>query len=205
MEKSIAYNEIGVIFIPDYVLLALEANKVSLKDIDSGILYSHDGDFANDKFKLLADNLKNVSATDLEDIININNILLRVLLNTGYGVLDSNINTLINVVSDLQYDKENTYEIDAKKKYDLLNIYFNKDIPNDDILMSEDKNKVFTSVATDNNLFIVLHDGFTNFIVNNDRDVKKKFLNRLMDYMFTKLEKRRVYNSKIFSKFIATL
>lgn len=201
MINSPIQDEVGVVFIPDYTVTALKASGLTLEAMNKLVIASNAKDSDGQR---LADLLGGISLTDIEDTILVNRILINILFKISYPEITSLALGLIHGLEIAMYSKKNTYVISDDKKYDLLNIYFNKNIDNDSILVSEDKNEVFTLVNTGDTLFVVLHDGFTNFIVNNDTEVQAEFLNSLMDYMFTKLGRERVYNSELFSKFIAT-
>jgi len=162
----------SVVLIPDWVESSLMANDIDLRKLAE---YGHAGAY-NEFIKLAS----GVSVYDLAELYVANDKLYRKLFgayNTDTMGQFININIWSYVTNKLNVDKEND-----KLYIDLLN-----NLNNGTILVSDTNvvNKpTYSFKQHDNTLFVVLHNGFSNFAVTGKEVNKDIFIRDLIDKMF---------------------
>lgn len=198
--KSTQYSNtkpISIAMIPDYLAKTLPAVGITFEQLDK--LTSVEKAYEN-KDLLNTMFLDKVSRTDIQDLILANIMLNDHILPSRDGIyLDKGLNKYI--VDDLKYaaDLYTTYTIN-----DFITSYSSKDVDINTIIVSEDDNhkQVFEFRITDNTVFVILHSGFTNFLVYNSNEFKVYFLNKLMDCVFNAFGEETVYQTALFKCFI---
>jgi hypothetical protein len=207
----------GVMFIPDYVLTALERSGLSLEALASKYLLDDNCTQLNS----IKDSIKNkISTSDIADIILFNEIYYKYLFNTnsiwedvirlkntkGDDELQTGYseNPAYMYIYSMFESISNIWDIKNRNQYnnDLLNIYKNNNIEYNNILMSDNNQKLFRLEEYNNLVFVIIQDGFTNPVIYNDSDFVKQFSIRLMDYMFKRLGERPIFESRFFQMFI---
>lgn len=219
MDRFNKHKKFSVVFIPDYLVTTLETKGKSLRDIDSivgkigtsELIYTRDvtsRTLENENIRVLNEwFIKNMSKMDILDLITANDIFFENILDIRRvrykNENDRHIGTFNYVYNALPEALH--YNLDSKQKLDLISHYQNKDVDLNTIIMSRDTNTdsvVWSMVVTENTLFIVMHPGFSNFIVYNNLKFKEYFVTRLVDCLFKMFGEDAVVNHRIFKSFI---
>jgi hypothetical protein len=193
---------VSVAMIPDYLAKTLPAVGITFEQLDKITSVETSTLSNNENVKLLnAMFLDRVSKADLIDL-KLANIMLRDHIlpsKSDYSVRDRGLGMYIT--DELSYAAElyTSYSIN-----DFITFYSNRDVDINAIILSEDDSykKVFEFQVTDNTVFVILHSGFTNFLVYNSNAFKVYFLNKLMDCVFNAFGEETVYQTDLFKSFI---
>lgn len=170
-------NEVNVVYVPWYVKSSLDAMKIDMSKLVTDI----------NNYEHKESSLNKLASDDLNDFIYINHLML----NTVF----------VNTIKD---KSEFKYSIDEKvcfsHKKDIDNSYI--DIIN--TLSKQDmlESKPFNMMYDKNTVFIILNEGFSNFIKFNDIDKRKTLLKDLVNFMFKHFNKEIVIKSSYFKYFL---
>lgn len=216
-------KRVSVAFIPDYVVKTLESrgmtllmldgmigtykknmdpnywksgSSVSVRDIDNGIL---------DTFRKWID--ANISKNDIKDIMIANSVLNKLLYTDNYhsfdGGNDRKFGTELIFCSELYGVVSSSSTKDEEA--DFISLYSNPEIDINTIIMSRDKNvenTLWSTVVTENTIFIVLHSGFTNFMTYNNLEFRKHFASCVLDYIVKYFNEDTAVKGRVFKSFI---
>jgi len=158
----------SMVFIPDYVYDSLVGYGISLEEI---------ANVDRPGVNVLVDKiLKLLSVNDLSELELVNQLMYNVLYKTKLSdvIYSGGYNDVIRHIYNITYNSDEDYN-------KIINLYYNKKISDDDVLMS-DNNKIYTVKHERNVVFVIIHDGFTNFIVNNNKEISDVLSKRLLDY-----------------------
>lgn len=158
----------SMIFLPDYVYDGLLGSGISLEEIAN--ISSKNAE------ELMYKIFKVIPLPDLIDIELLNRNMYKTLYNISLDDIHTNVNGNI-IIRRIYGIVSSQFEFCNK----LDNLYYNKEMSDDSILMS-DNNKCYTVKYERNTVFIIIHDGFTNFIINNNKEISKVLSKRLLDY-----------------------
>ena len=169
-----------VVYVPWYVKNSLDANNISLGDFVSALKKYNDGDETV---------LNKISSDDIEDVALINNFMQRFL----FTVVDENFD---NVTMELMNIARRANDVDSDKVNNILNVL--------NVLSSNNTvdKKVFTLTYENKSTYVILNEGFSNFIKFNNKDDLKSFINSLIVFMFKYFDANSIYDSKYFKKFL---
>lgn len=198
-------NSVNVVAIPDYLITSLQANGVSLDYLDS--MVGKLDNYSDPKVKELMDNLRDkLSLNDIADLAVTNEILNEKIFKVSdivYKDMDSRRTGTEDFVKDLAYlAMEKGLIEDARKN--VISLYCEKDIETDTIILSKDKSeidKICSFVQTDDTLFVVVHSGFTNFLVYGG-EFKKLISKYIIDKLFLGYGEDRTVKSNVFKSFL---
>jgi hypothetical protein len=110
-------------------------------------------------------------------------------------LLHENLTNCLNSVylENITYNKQD--------EQDIINLFSNSDITN--INMSTDNNRdkgIWSLVPKDDFVFIVIHSGFTNYILHNNLvNFKRLFFKELIDYVYRYYGESKLVNSYFFN------
>jgi len=154
-----------MIYIPDYIVKTLELYDFSLEklyDIIANETIVKD-DVVIDKL------LTMLTKSDIGVLVQLNKRMNKFLkITNGRVALGSLMDTFFSF--DYNYLKDN----------EILELFNSKKI---NLLMSNENNDSYTFKTIGNTIFVVVHTGFTDFIIYNDLLVKNKYVQDLLDYM----------------------
>ena len=176
----------NIIVLPSYVVETLHAqDKGWIKftnDIDS--IFSTKEESTEQAVKLAEYFKANISKYDFEDTVACSTIL-----NTHLGIKD------LPLLKALPYIKDETLSRVVTSLAD-------KDVDINKIILSNisnpDMNVPFSFRVSENCLYLILQNGFTNFIVYNITNFKFYFLQVLLNYLFKICGKKDVFRSSQF-------
>lgn len=197
---SIQYNNtkpISVVLIPDYLAKTLPAVGITFEQLDKTTSFgdTNSFNFLNKMFT------ERVSKADIKDLLVANYLLRDMIMPNIDGDSYNDRGVFRYIVNELRYAAE-LYSIYPFQ--DFIFTYSNADVDINTIIVSEDDihKQVFEFRVTDNTVFVILHSGFTNFLVHNSIDFKQYFLSKLMDCTFNAFGEESVYQTTFFKSFI---
>ncbi len=127
---------------------------------------------------------KGLALSDIIDVNIVNDFIYRYLFIGGGLSGDNNfINNTWRVTNKLDEKEINNI------KMDMLNVL--------DGEVNDFKN-TFTLMCENNTVFVVLNEGFTNFIKYNDMDKKLEFLSSITNFMFKHFNNSDVFKSNYY-------
>lgn len=191
MDKHNKVKNVSIVFIPDYLVKTLESRNITLDILDKYIS-NFDINNINVINKILTDN---IAIYDLHDLIDFNIMLNNKLLNS------SNNNYVTN---DLLLHS-NYIITDANTNHDLIELYHDPKIDVRSIIVSRNNialDTVCNMAHTDNTVFIILRNGFTNFMIYNIKGFKEIFLANVVDFIHKVYGEDVLNNSTIFNTYI---
>jgi len=189
MKNLPEYNKGSIVFVPDYV--NKEIAKLGITPEKLYMISTLDVNERYDVMGKLATVLKNgVSGVDIKDISILNHLLYKSLYGTNVNNFPNSALSIMlelcNMASGGYIDDINNYN----SVKEVINLYVNQKIDVKTILMNgNNKNELYTCDAMTDTLLVIIHDGFTNFIVENDDEVKNSLSVGLLDYYTQRLGK----------------
>lgn len=194
LTKQINHPEINLMFIPDYIEIALKANGYSLFDIKD--LFCIKDLSSSTKLQ------RRLSTNDMKDLITVNLVCYKKILNSLYG-LDDVIRVLTILNNDpLMEDKLPSVSDEYKRELLMslggnnINISMNNNIADNELLEAR---------TIDDTIFIILHRGFFSYKNFRLSDLRELLLNRLMFSLFNGFSEERVTSSKLFRALFKSL
>ena len=171
-------NELSVVYIPSYIVTALENERVTLNEIAS--LWSGlSGDDSGmrqlfETTKMIHDRISDIlSKHDLTTFARLTTVLSTHMY--GYNLRGNAMgHNAINYIMDIS---ESNHNPDILLR-DILNEH------NGNNTMSVNINDVVKFRKTDNTLFVILHDGSSKFFINNTNEYRREFDHILINNMF---------------------
>lgn len=166
-------NDIEVIYVPWYLKANMDAMGMDIDDI---------------KINLECDDNAKVAISDLNDLR-----ILNVLINRN---IFSNINSLGGPLFEMLYNinRKMNEDVRIKKEIELVNL-LSKEL--------YEVNNTFTLMYRNNTVYVILNEGFTNFIKFNNQADKYYLIESLTNFMFKHFNNADVYVSKYFKTFLS--
>lgn len=187
---------IELIFIPDYIVNALKSRDITMEDIDNAfevqlrnfVMNKYDGvksmDIPNKAGEILRNKLSKVDLDDLQ-IFNEMSVWKMRKWNTSKTFICTVLERPAFAVSDEVIN--NT----------LLSLYDNN--------MSISIDKLFSTYIGSNCLYVILHKGFTNFVIDNNLDLKFNVFSAIMDKVVSNFGEDRFTKSVVFRDYVELL
>jgi len=198
MFKQTEYSGKNVIFLPNYIVSVLRAHNMTLSDFENIMIYS------NNKPELTKTLLDKMSKYDLMDFYVSNMVLNNALLgedNHGsfHNAIKWDISDIIN--DELQVDnlKTTPYTVMRERYKDVINNLSDTEC----ILMSSNnENETFTFETSEQTLFVILHNGFTDLTVKSNRTVLHDFMRVLVNKMFNVFGDEHTMSHSLFKAYL---
>lgn len=199
MNKERVYLPVELIFIPDYIVSALKSKGISIQDLDNalkGELHRYISSWSSHKYDEKGDRLttstckqlleSKLSRIDLEDLMLFNDpTVLRLQINDaplqGTSFFD------VSFGHSIWYKRENISNT-------LLTLYNND--------MSSKNTKVFDTIPGTDALYVVLHKGFSNYLIDNDYSLQYKVFSSLVDNVLLNFGEGRFLASDICRQYL---
>ncbi len=208
MDPFNKHKKVSVVFIPDYIKKTIEARGLTLEMLDK-----HVGEYSGYHNTMInLDNINkwfknNMSSNDITDLVLANDIFTNNVLRIHNLLYKANNDKNIGTLRYLQDELPSLvgYNIKDTNYKEFIYLYCNPNIDINSIIMSRtnsEENAVWSTVVTEHTIFIILHEGFTNFIVYNIKEFKEVFTSSLVDSIFKMFGEDTVVNSSIFKSFI---
>ena len=191
------YKSPQVVFVPWYVKKAMELNKIDLSLI-SPISYEYENsvegyDSVEQMVKGSLNSLSKLARIDIIDLGFANTIIPKEL--TGYPF-----------DHEIGFDFLPTKEVVLKKFYSEL---YSEDLDKSkneflNALHGDVDESIGThSIVIDNDtVFVILNEGFTNFIVNKDKKASTIILKEIVESLHTVADEKSLFMSKYFARFL---
>lgn len=201
MNKERIYWPIEIIYIPDYIVSALKSKGISIQDIDNafkGELNRSVTSWSTNKYDSNGNRITNsivsqlltskLSRIDLEDLLVFNDAsVLRLQgADTSAGFVGNSFLDMC-LPAGIYYKRENISNT-------LLTMYNND--------MSTKNTKVFDTIPGTDALYVVLHKGFSNYIIDNDYDLMYKVYSSLVDNVLLNFGEGRFLASPLCSQYL---
>jgi len=208
MDPFNKHKKVSVVFIPDYIKKTMEARGLTLEMLDK-----HVGEYSGYHNTMInLDNINkwfknNMSSNDITDLVLANDIFTNNVLRIHNLLYKANNDKNIGTLRYLQDELPSLvgYNIKDTSYKEFISLYCNPNIDINSIIMSRtnsEENTVWSTVVTEHTIFIILHEGFTNFIVYNIKEFREVFTSSLVDSIFKMFGEDTVVNSSIFKSFI---
>jgi len=174
------YSGKNVIFLPNYIVSALKAHNMTLSDFENIMIYSVD------KPELIKTLLDKMSKYDLMDFYVSNMVLNNALFGEdSHGSFHDAIKWEIPAIIEKELHvnrlKTTPYNEMRERYKDVINnLSDSKCI----LMSSNNENEPFTFETSEQTLFVILHNGFTDLTVKGNRTVLHDFMRVLVNKMF---------------------
>lgn len=179
-------NNFEIVCIPDYLVKTLKSNNITLDDLDSKCNTSEDNIVYYENLLL-----NTISLRDLMDLISSNTFFDNIIINKMSIYFSQPLHRLLDKLH---------YSNAMPSLKDSLNSFISLFSNNNTIIMSE-YNKLYEYYVTQNTLFIIVHEGFTNFTLYSDADFKNFFIDELLVKLISTYGEKRVYANETFKQF----
>lgn len=126
-----------------------------------------------------------LAISDVYDMYVANYMVIRNLFTT----INSRIPLLFDLKSYIYMDREQY----IKKEIDLINLL---SISNNEFI------NTFNLIYSNNTIYVILKEGFTNFIKFNNQNDKEYFIRSLTNFMFKHFSSKDVFSSVYFKTFL---
>lgn len=191
---------VDVIFIPDYIINALNSRGITIADLHNAIALD-----IRDKSRVMAGD-KRMNEEDGGFHPN----------QTGVELMESKLSKIdredLQIWNDLSILRFTTTQIDHYTFGAYLSGNVGYFMPDQErttkTLMSlytntmSINNKTFSTYPGSDCLFVILHSGFSNYIINKDNELRTKILKELVNEMVKHFGEERVTVSELFYLFI---
>lgn len=190
---------VELIFIPDYIVSALKSKGISIQDLDNALkgelhryvngLGTVHTDINGDR--LVNSNCKNIlesklSRVDIEDLLVFNDPTILKLQNTEDSKFREISFMMLAAGSGIKYKQENVSNT-------LLTLYSND--------MSSGTKVIDTVIGTDA-LYVVLHKGFSNYLIDNDFELQYNIFSSLVDKVLISFGEGRYLSSPLSRQYL---
>ena len=200
-QKNLINNNLSVVFIPYYVVKTLKSKNMELIDLETSLITnsSNTNSWLNN----------NLSKMDIKDWISVNHMLVSKLLPRQklFGLSEPmNYKNSRSFISILETDIRNSVGLveDVVNMNELLSLYSNEDIDINTIILSNNHNELpYKLVQGNDTVFVIISEGFMNFIVYDIKPFKETFVSSVVDYSFTSFGQRRTVGSPMFMDYIS--
>ena len=200
-QKNLINNNLSVVFIPDYVVKTLKSKNMELIDLETSLITN--GSNTNSWLN------NNLSKMDIKDWISVNRMLVSKLLPRQklFGLSEPmNYKNSRSFNSILETDIRNSVGLveDVVNMNELLSLYSNEDIDINTIILSNNHNELpYKLVQGNDTVFVIISEGFMNFIVYDIKPFKETFVSSVVDYSFKSFGERRTVGSPMFMDYIS--
>jgi len=191
--RQLIYETPSVVYIPDFLSSAL--NTSTLIDI-AGIgfqmdkrFYTYDNVAREAIIKIF--NAK-LSKYDISSFISINQYLYEFINNSRPHLM----NNLVDFLTNGELNDFRTIPGSNDKEYlDVLNILKSSNT------MSENKNDIYNFIHADGIIFVILHEGFSNLVIDSN-DGLQSFREDLLNSMYSNFNDEQVSSTRLFKTFL---
>lgn len=193
-------KRISAVFIPDFIVKTLKSRGMELIDLETNLITNKDNTLT-----WLKDNL---SKLDIKDWVSINHMLNSKLLprqknKMSYGFSTDDDNTFFKFIESDIRNKVGMLE-DVVNMEEIVKLYTNDKVDIKSIILSNNHNELpYTFVQGNDTVFVIISEGFMNFIVYNIKEFKETFVSSLVDYSFKGLGELRTTRSELFMDYIS--
>lgn len=193
--KDIKHLPIETIFIPEYIVNALKSRDTSLPSLE-GVMkqelhnYVTSSCCANDT--IIPTGNDSLTRLTLESKLSKVDILDLVIFN-DYKVLGFSTENSVSFVSNVFCNNIISYDTDQIYKT-LQSLYDNN--------MSNNNTMPFSIKLGTDCIFVILHNAFSNYIINKDAEFKIKVVKHLVNDAVKKFGEERVLKSKLFRSYV---
>lgn len=185
---------IELIFLPDYIVNALKSKNITIQDIDNAFsieMRKFLGKSDEVNYKIMprtAEQLlkQKLSKLDIDDLIVYNDLF-------SYKVVECSKWNFLQYVTGKSVLAINPDEINNS----LSALYDNN--------MSINISNTFDAIPGSDCLYLVLHKGFTNFVLNNDYKLRCDIFGAIVDKVVIRFGEDRLVNSSFFKDYIKLL
>ena len=191
---------ISAVFIPDFIVKTLKSRGMELIDFETNLITNKDNTLT-----WLKDNL---SKLDMKDWVSINHMLNGKLLPRQKNKMSSffseiNNETFYNFIERDIRNKVGMIE-DVVNMEEIIKLYTSDKVDIKSIILSNNHNELpYTFVQGNDTVFVIISEGFMNFIVYNIKEFKETFVSSLVDYSFKGLGELRTTRSELFMDYIS--
>lgn len=193
--KDIKHLPIETIFIPEYIVNALKSRDTSLPSLE-GVMKQELHNYvsscccANDT--IIPTGNDSLTRLTLEQKLSKVDILDLVIFN-DYKVLGFSAENSVSFVSNVFCNNIISYDTDQIYKT-LQSLYDNN--------MSNNNTMPFSIKLGTDCIFVILHNAFSNYIINKDAEFKIKIVKHLVNDAVKKFGEERVLKSKLFRSYV---
>ena len=188
--KTVTNETPSVIYIPDFLSSALDTKTlVDIANMGYDIgkhSYTYTRDIRNEIKSIIEDKL---SKYDIRSFISLNNFLYKF-------INDTNVYRMNGIVDFLSGGEINDYNFD-KEYLDVLNILKSSNT------MSDNINDMYDFVNADGVIFVILHEGFSNLVIDSKEGLHK-FREDLINSMYSNFNDEQVNSTELFKTFLKT-
>lgn len=185
MKNKPTYNKGSIVFIPDYLSKQLNSLGINAEQLTT-IANIQKGVERNSVVNTMGNKLReSMSGNDIKDIINLNTLLYTHLFKLSVNQMPMSALLILIEICSIATD---SYYAEPEETVAIANLYNNRKIDIETILMNgNNKNELYTCDVMTDTLIVIIHDGFTNFIVMNNKEVTNNLSTGLLDYYATRL------------------
>jgi hypothetical protein len=183
MMLSKGLNNMNMVFIPEYSIKTLN---IHYKEEDESLsALARTGREYSER-----DNFGNLTALDREILLFSTRALIQEGLKIDSSVYVNSNDHLYKEFTDYNYTE--LYNILLKSLYN-------------GSYMIDDKNKPYRFKEVNNTLFVILNDGFGNYILSKDTDVRKQVFKDIIDYMLESYGDKEIFKNPFIKLFVKKL
>ena len=195
-------KDVSVVIIPHYISSALESDGVKLSEL-AAIATNLTGRWDDINMEEITNNILDkmkdtLSTYDLNTLVTANRDLFKFVTGSNGNSLGGLSWVINNKVQDYLYQKGLYHQDDNTNYMDLIN---DLRLTNSNS-MSELKNNGYELLKADKHIFIILHEGFSNVIVDGDKVNRDKLLLELVNCMFESFGEDAVHSTDIFKQYL---
>jgi len=180
-----------VVFLPQHVYNAMRAQGISLDALDTKIATAEN---EVDVVNYLNSKLSNM---DIQDIYNTKRLIDKYVLKLPYEH-----NGKASLFTNLVYGSSTGNYSKNYPLTELISFYTNSSVDINNVINENKDDVVFSVEYTNNIVFVILLDGFSNFITYKNVKFPDWFLSRLTGYMFRKYSEEDVRNTNFFESIV---
>lgn len=187
---------VELIFIPDYIVNALKSRDITIQDLDNAFEVQLRNFLENKYHNVNAMDLPNkggeilrnkLSKIDLDDLEIFNNMSV-------YKMREWNSDlSFISVILDKGIFTQSEEVVNKT----LLSLYDNN--------MSISIDKLFSTYIGSNCVYVILHKGFTNFLIDKNLDLKFNVFSAIVDKVVSNFGEDRFTKSVMFRDYVELL
>jgi hypothetical protein len=198
-------KDISVVVLPSYISKALESDGTRLTEL-AAIATNVTGrwdDMNGEEVSInILDKIKDtLSLYDMNTLVIANTAVLKYIAGTTAADMGGLSWVIDNKINDYLYSKGANNTTDNSGFMDLIN---DLRLTNTNS-MSELKNNGYEFMMADRTIFVILHEGFSNIVIDGDKVNKEKLLLELVNYMFKSFGEDIVHRTRIFKQYLKTV
>lgn len=193
--RQLVYETPSVVYIPDYLSSALDTSTlINIAGIGFEMgkkVYAS----SIENRKAIVDIFNNkLSKYDIISFISINQYLYKLVNNAN----PYDMNNLVEFLTNGELNDYATELYYGNKEYlDVLNILKSSNT------MSENKNNIYNFIHADGVIFVILHEGFSNLVIDSKEGLQE-FREDLLNSMYSNFNDEQVNSTKLFKTFLKT-